>query len=1413
MAKNNIMDKLVSSAKANSMANSAKNTKKNIKDYRQDDDVYIVPGNVDLEEGIEVGMKPIGKGYTPISFADGNIAERDLSGKLDRELFQNVPRGTLQNVEIPVVVGELVNGQVIPTQKKKLKVPQSGTKVDNQVKDNFLENYSKWLNEVGTNISEKEKRNEAIKQFFISLENIEEPKKDKKKVQDVITALDNPEDEATYEAIRQFFAFAEQEEKSNAEELLKNASEEDIALWMNEVAENTNRARRELQAEKDYEDYRNWMNKVADNVANEEDVYQSVRDFFAKIEKEERKQKEYDEHLEWMNRVAENATTEREVREAIINYMEQLNALDETEQDINNQEDSNENENQVSSQDEENGQNDLSSMPFAERLKLEQELMYEKIYGKTPMNVLMRNLNNDASRDATGVDTERLTLRGYVNFILAMRCLTGQNANSMISAEEVKKQNIQLAPYAQPFYDEKGNEYYDLSMVVNRNKLGSLVYEQNKALEDKELAKKLQNGKAKSKEDVVSICEDLAKVTGIKLNINTKANTFMPSRISSLKHAGSMLGRGKRFNSMSGTLYLNAENMTTTNILTAYVSRCATMSVNTNPKNFEAQLIKDRDFLALTPAQKQALLNDVKSNYAQIQYELHAICSDLIASEMVKMLPKLSSAERVTIQNSYLLSATQRINGLGDYVNNPYIMKFVSSVVTDSVSRFNSNYQFTANEIREINEELGLNKINETGNRFRAIYGEYAFRPEDLTYSTIRGKVKEAETTTEETAENDNESSNGTNETNGTNNEQENDTTSNNEQENDAPNPVDITSGETEAQEMSEWMSEVANNVQRRSRKMNAEREYNDYLSWMNAIGEQIATKEQENESIRNFFTAQAQADKREEQYQADLNWLNEVGNNIQKALKLKQQEEEYNNYSQWLNQVATNVSNEVEKYEAVQSFFALQEKSEQNEKMFKADLEWLNQVAKNVQEQESIYEAVRAYVQMLNKAESDGIKEERAFKEHIDWMNQVASNIADIEDRKTAMKKFFEMQEKSINDEKEYQAELKRLIQIGNNIQEKEATYEAVRAYFKQVEEMEKGVPQDDEPITPQDDDENSQEPIKPIVKSGKEVKPTKNNDCNSKPSGTFSRPNGILGSKSEKQIDDAVGKYIVKLMSKALSEKSLQDKRKLASIDEENNFAFGKAQKIAGSQATVESLFNNMNAKDNRTVETAKNIMKNSINSTSVLENIEGSCLVDLQWLVSYEKAAVITTLHYLQNKEDKTEDEQLLLDDWKKCKTTASFMNYYAKNIVGKLPTASSLVIKEDSNGKKSKYGIAVKNRTKQICRVASGQISILENLDKKSKEEFVKLSDGKFIVRNSKEDNNNLKNYKVYECVASGNNDAKIVENKIYSSVDLVNEYDSTSQEMQEKILSLIELDRKNQVKNPKSLQMSLDSYND
>ena len=1092
-----------------------------------------------------------------------------------------------------------------------------------------------------------------------------------------------------------------------------------------------------------------------------------------------------------------------------------------------------------------NQEADLRASFFENERKKTTQAFINLTAGKTPMNALMRTINSANADKKLGGDKinpatkqRQTTLRDFVNYIMAMRFVTGQNSNSMISAEDIVEKNLQLAPYAIPVYDEQGNVFYDLSMIINYNSRGELNYEQGK-LVSADIEQRIKNT---PKEDIEKICEDLAKVTGIELRLSDKANIFMPSKISSLKHAGKMIGKGGRFNTMSGVLYIKADNLSPNEILTRYISQCATMSISTNIKNFEKQLNKDRDFLTLDPTNKNALLtkfNDAfKSNKMDLQYQIHSICSDLIASEMTKMLPSLKAQEKYTMSQAYLLSAAQRINGLGDFTNDPYLMKFIANTVTDAVSRFDSNYKFTANDIRKVNESMNFKKKTDTNLMQAAIFGEY-----DLPFAGVSKYTLEPYKEMEKQKESDKSNENASNPTLPT-NEKEDEKPKENTQPKSSMGAI---SSEVDIQRERDRLNRMMGGARREKKEKEDEapigfrkgrdgviipNEYYDPEADPDApliyqVAETVEEAEhsadgfvpqkdtepqrkepeprepyQEPEQIfdpRDLFNNVPRGTMEGREYKGQVGIHDGQGNIIPtQSPKDKREEKQKETNQEELNLEILN--------DAMQAYFDAVAKEEEkgNEEAFQKyvtpaiekyvnDLNSIQEEGNREYQEQVLSEAMKAYIDAVDREKIIG--DEESFEKYVAPAIQLYMN--DVE--RTVEQGNKEYHEKVVSDAlKSHFNAVKAEEEKGNEEAFKKYVTPSIESYLKLLDdEISKGNEQDldfDSGLTNEERTENqrAQKTLDDFMKTNSTGKVKDDSQVVKKPNdiekmGKFIASKGTFGAKSDKLIEGNISKYMEKCASKALAEKSLQDKTNMEKITDTKSFMFHRAQKIAASQASMESLFNNCESTDKKTQQNAFKVIRSLLESKSHTERVESQTVMDLDALVKNETARIINTYKRMKESKDLSDDEKQLLERWGKAKTSASFVNYYANTILAKSEIAKEeykksqeagvqplLSLETAESGKSVKFANALKNKTKQVARVASGRITIVENVKAKDEKGFFELPDGRYVQRYESGDKNGTKCFRILESVTKGDNDAKIVENKVYSEHNLLYE---------------------------------------
>lgn len=393
----------------------------------------------------------------------------------------------------------------------------------------------------------------------------------------------------------------------------------------------------------------------------------------------------------------------------------------------------------------------IDEMDFESRRQYEKAELARLVAGKTPMSLLKN------ATVAEYADKEGMTIREFIYTVMSIRNLSGQNV--MMTKEELTAKGFKLAPYAQPFYDKDGKAYYEVSLTSKPRDARKLNYFSNGKVSDAAVSKLTAPRAGDSPEtapDVkaaLDICEKLAYYTGVKLDVSTKKNIFMPSTLGraskKVKDAASKATLGKwkskKFVPVSGKMFMDPGQRNGTEILTTYISRCAMMSFDTNFETFMGVIEGDKAFLDLDAKKKATVTSDYKKNYESIKYTLNSICMDLISSEMAKTIPDTSAEQRLAMSEAYMVSAMQQMNSLGRYIDDPYVMKFISSTVTKSVSRYNANFMFSAKTIVDTNCKVtGCKPLFKNANRETAVFGQYQYPMNgDFQFSAFKGNGAE----------------------------------------------------------------------------------------------------------------------------------------------------------------------------------------------------------------------------------------------------------------------------------------------------------------------------------------------------------------------------------------------------------------------------------------------------------------------------------------------------------------------------------------------------------------------------------------------------------------------------------------------------------------------------------------------
>ena len=1121
--------------------------------------------------------------------------------------------------------------------------------------------------------------------------------------------------------------------------------------------------------------------------------------------------------------------------------------------------------------------NDYTKLPFEERVNYETKSIRKLLKGKTPLNMLLNCQNYSENKELfanlnSGKTLNRMTLKDFVLYVTALRTTTGQNFDSMLSTNDIFEKNLKIASYATPVYDKNGKAYYDLAYVENVDEefkvFGNekLTFEYSK-LCDKEVKDSLDKGLDNNR--VVDICNKLSKITGINLKLakDIEDTNFVASKFTSLKHNIKMNLRGGAFNSLGGDYYVNDEKFNGTEILSKYIYRCAMMALDTNFDNFKEYILSDELFTNLDDDAKENYITMFENQYksSNVQRYMHSICADLVSSEIVKTIEGLSPQERLTLSQAYLLSATQKINGMGSFATNWAYSKFVSKNVIDAVEKYYENANFKAQDIVKFNESLSFKPLFESYDKNQAIFGEYKLPyVEGFNYSsTIDEKTKTKEKSEDSYKLMSRIKKNPKKE----NTPKENPTTPE-DKKGEAHYVFDHSTGSwVKMDEQEEKEESFAQKIDKRLKRSQPEKKEEDTSSTNEAeeipftpVGryvnpafasvfanldiedgkEEIKVILQDLVKYNDFLKNYNNLDKQSKEVKDEILY-NYLGINAHLS-KLDDVEEKIENIEKFIDLnkefVADNLSNlTVELENLIQNTVKTKDFLNKTRSIYKGIIESKKE---KIAQPEEFYltQAIKAHFKAVEDAlwtqttptsanTSFGLMEKepedktsnensnpenpteivedpdtKPVEEKTEDLNEVQevvdAVIAHFESVDKAIKeqevvdavvKYFDMVNKEIEEQKIVDAIKYHFNSVDKSIEEQKMT-DALTGHFNMVDKQIYQQPVMLPEFETIDLDENEQKQNKQIQSSLDQfitggVAVVKNEDNGLKSTKIikeFSESKGTFGHKSTAQIRADVEKYLVKYTAKALSEKSLQDKKAVGKVDVKNKFALNKAQRIAGVQTSIESIFNNSMGKDKQASETANNVILKAIHSKDEIEKVEGETVNNLRLLIANESNKIIETYTRMVEDKNLSEADAELLERWQNCRTTASFINHYANVIARQVEVAKEInneknsvaesVINDDDlmASKKIKYGIALKNKVKQITRIASGKVSIIEHIREKGSQYFA-LGDGRFVQRFESGDKHSTKCFKIFESVAKGTNDAHITEKKIYSEQNL------------------------------------------
>ena len=1127
---------------------------------------------------------------------------------------------------------------------------------------------------------------------------------------------------------------------------------------------------------------------------------------------------------------------------------------------------------------------DVANSAFEERRKKEVNIMRNIVYGKTPANILKTTSErNDATevtfktRDGKVVDSkyiqpQRMTAESFIKTIMTIRNLSGQNV--MIPESEVENMGLELAPYAKPFYDANNNKFYELSVTrrANGNNGKRLkFYANNKvtqAVVDKLNAPATapKDGVDPNVKSALDICEKLGTLLGVTLVPSKNGNVFMPSTLGKVsKKAKETLStltlnkwKSKKFVPQSGKLLMNIEGMNGTEVLTSYISNCAMRSFNTNIETFLNVVNSDRGFLNGSAQDKKAQIEDYKKNYELIKYKIHNICSDLIASEMCKMLPDTTAEERLALSEGYLTSAMQRMNGLGKYLDDPYVMKFISTTVTDSVSRYNANFTFSTKEIVDANCKVcGYKNLFKVGNREKAIFGEYEVPTNgDFQFSAYpsveASKATEPKKTPEKNAEETPAVTPKVVEETKVEPKKKQQVDKNIETGEDAlkntvmslgkngqmvfnvANPDNVRIIENEDQNINENFeiidgvptSEVNNVVNEHKPEATKEEQYEYIYDALSPEGKDVFEQFPEcfdeaspTADVIKYVLSKNYPDgtaiEVSNEHKMIINSKNpdkfeyEYYDNgykellkAEKVAQLKEESRQFREENKYYSSTPVDVvpspgresNGPIKDENLMRTMFSNVERGEakgdivgytdNNENILDTGKGTKiethkgrvddNGIIHDIDEDSKEKSQASKSTQSRAIKASDFVKKAKEISgKSVEVKNDdvvIEEQTVDVEPEQPRLTKpsakrikpTFVTQEELNEALKYYFATTNGTAKTANEAKENEAIAESLKYYFEsenneifgksdlklspmQEEFVEKMIEMAEE--TKAKENEAIAESLKyhfdSVDKEILKCADPKIKKCKSVEPG-FDIPFKVFGERTTDSIRNTLSKYAVSLTTKALNEKSLSDKKRAIEKEDAGTIASEKAQSISASQNAVTTLFNNKH--NNKHAKQAIEVIDKAERIGENVEIIEATTVKELDAIINAEIDKVIQA--YEENKTSYPE--------WGNCKTVASFVNYYYKNIVGA----------------ETKYGNDFKKQVKMTCRKMDAAVVVDQKLSRDGV--TYRMYDATtFIEKDEKSNIAGLNAYTVRKIVENSSADPKLETVTVYSdNADLV-----------------------------------------
>lgn len=334
---------------------------------------------------------------------------------------------------------------------------------------------------------------------------------------------------------------------------------------------------------------------------------------------------------------------------------------------------------------------------------------------KSSMNfVQIYSVNKNGSED---------TLSSFLKYLTYVRTVKGQNFKSLYTVEEINESGAILPDSTLLFYNKNGEKCCDLAQIPssifpNEN----LHYEDtvDDALEDmRSNGIKISDGMlhgAINEETFKKMNTSLASHFGINMDTTKDKDGYKPNRLRSLgKKTYKFLIRKSNDVDISGTLNFSApkfsmqegtperaieETKYYLDCVSKFVDLLADNTTKLNSSDYFNALKQSETFQSLNKEEQKKVLDKNKEAFESCENLLNQIAKDLVASEIVKLMPDMPAKQRYILNQQYLLRVARNIASLPESMkNNSPALALIRNSTREPVFRFAKQCRYTPEDV------------------------------------------------------------------------------------------------------------------------------------------------------------------------------------------------------------------------------------------------------------------------------------------------------------------------------------------------------------------------------------------------------------------------------------------------------------------------------------------------------------------------------------------------------------------------------------------------------------------------------------------------------------------------------------------------------------------------------------------